>query len=234
MAGSNRGRAPGDYISLPPNAAAHVDAYFEYRAIVGDDDGGNLFSPEEYDAYKRRVLPMRLHNRLYVSWVNPEGMDCILVGPQHKCLCRHKFSEHKTDFANIPTERPILISCRQAGCRCVSFEYVANASGTSDPNCRCKHSLDTHGTRPPYTCQKSIVSHSTKQNKILVFNRRLDCNCSGFRAPFTCTCGEPAYKHITLVETKQEREQRGHPTGYATPYKAMGGLTGFSSLAEGY
>jgi len=62
----------------------------------------------------------------------------------------------------------------------------------------------------------------------------LDCNCTGFSAPFTCTCGESANKHITLVETKDERERRGHPTGYATPYQAMGGLTGFSSLAEGY
>ncbi|CAF1211623.1 unnamed protein product [Adineta steineri] len=137
-------------------------------------------------------------------------MDCNIIGSQHKCLCRHKFSEYKTDFAEIPIERPILISCR-----CVSFEYVADASATNDPNCRCKHSLDTHGTRPPYTCHK-------------------DCNYSGFRAPFTCTCGEPAYEHITLVETKQEREQCGHPTGYATPYKAMSGLTGFTSLAEGY
>jgi len=32
MAGKGRGRAPGEYISLPPNAASHVDAYFEYRA----------------------------------------------------------------------------------------------------------------------------------------------------------------------------------------------------------
>ncbi|CAF1022006.1 unnamed protein product [Adineta steineri] len=152
MAESNCRRAPGDYISLPSNAAAHVDTYFEYRV----------------------------------------------------------FSEYKADFAENSTERPILISCH-----CVLFEYVANASGTSDPNYRCKHSLNTHGTRPPYTCQKN-------------------CNCSGFRAPFTCTCGESACKHITLVETKQEREERGHPTGYGTPYKAMGGLTGFSSLAEGY
>ncbi|CAF1062892.1 unnamed protein product [Adineta steineri] len=111
-------REPGDYISLSPNAAAHVDTYFEYRAIVGDDDGGNLFSPEEYDAYTRRVLPILLHSRLYVSWVNPLGMDCILIGSQHKCLCRH----------------------------------------------------------------------------------------NGFRAPFKYACGESAYKHITLVETKQERE----------------------------
>lgn len=69
-------RAPGEYISLPSNAAQHVDAYFEYRAwdkwefnkkdlydlllfsIVGDDDGGTLFTPEEYESYKKRVLPM--------------------------------------------------------------------------------------------------------------------------------------------------------------------------------
>ena len=38
-----------------------------------------------------------------------------------------------------------------------------------------------------------------------------------------------------IVETKSEREARGHPTGHTdAPYQAMGGLTGFSSLAEGY
>lgn len=145
-------------------------------------------------------------------------------------LISFRYTEHKTDFAEIPTERPILISCRQPGCRCVSFEYVANASGTSDPNCRCKHSLDNHSTRSPYKCQKSKFVE-TKYD-CLTFT--VDCNCAGFSAPITCTCGEPAYKHITLVETKEERERRGHPTGYATPYKAMGGLTGFSSLADGY
>ena len=37
-----------------------------------------------------------------------------------------------------------------------------------------------------------------------------------------------------VVETAEEREARGHPVGQAVPYAAMGGLTGFSSLAEGY
>lgn len=37
-----------------------------------------------------------------------------------------------------------------------------------------------------------------------------------------------------VIETKAEREARGHPVGMDTPYKAMGGLTGYSSLAEGY
>lgn len=37
-----------------------------------------------------------------------------------------------------------------------------------------------------------------------------------------------------VVETAKEREDRGHPVGQPTPYAAMGGITGFSSLAEGY
>jgi len=37
-----------------------------------------------------------------------------------------------------------------------------------------------------------------------------------------------------VIETGGEREARGHPIGQATPYAAMGGLTGFSSLADGY
>jgi len=37
-----------------------------------------------------------------------------------------------------------------------------------------------------------------------------------------------------IVETKEDREERGHPVGHDVPYQAMGGITGFSSLAEGY
>lgn len=58
--------------------------------------------------------------------------------------------------------------------------------------------------------------------------------CTGYRSPFTCGCGQPGYAHVTVVETREERMTRGHPVGRAVPYAAMGGLTGFSSLAEGY
>lgn len=76
-----------------------------------------------------------------------------------------------------------------------------------------------------------LYFHSSSESIVLTSS---DCNCTGFSSPVTCSCGEPAYRHTTIVETKNDREHRGHPTGYATPYKAMGGLTGFSSLAEGY
>lgn len=36
------------------------------------------------------------------------------------------------------------------------------------------------------------------------------------------------------VETKSERVARGRPVGGDVPYAAMGGLTGFSSLVDGY
>ena len=36
-----------------------------------------------------------------------------------------------------------------------------------------------------------------------------------------------------IIETKSERQLRGMPIGYDVPYKAMGGITGFSSLADG-
>ena len=51
---------------------------------------------------------------------------------------------------------------------------------------------------------------------------------------FTCPCGQPAYKHATCLETKEERLATGKPVGRDVPYAAMGGLTGFSSLAPGY
>lgn len=60
-----------------------------YR-IVGDDDGGKVFTPEEYEEYKRKVVPARLQNRLYVSWRSPTGMDCKLVGPETLCFCTHR------------------------------------------------------------------------------------------------------------------------------------------------
>lgn len=60
------------------------------------------------------------------------------------------------------------------------------------------------------------------------------CKCTGFTSSYTCGCGQPYDVHDMIVETKEERMARGHPVGQDVPYQAMGGLTGFSSLMEGY
>ncbi|XP_028645919.1 protein FAM221A isoform X1 [Grammomys surdaster] len=201
-------------LTLPPGGAEAVDEYLEYRRIVGEDDGGKLFTPEEYEEYKKKVLPMRLQNRLFVSWRSPTGMDCKLVGPETLCFCTHRYKQHKTDFETIPQQRPIDLPCRVSGCRCKAYHYVP-LNGTQPIRCRCKHFADQHSAAPGFTCNACS-------------------KCSGFHSCFTCACGQPAYAHDTVVETRQERLAQGKPVGQDVPYAAMGGLTGFSSLAEGY
>nr|XP_008534088.1 PREDICTED: protein FAM221A-like [Equus przewalskii] len=188
--------------------------YLEYRRIVGEDDGGKLFTPEEYEEYKRKVLPMRSENRLFVSWRSPTGMDCKLVGPETLCFCTHRYKQHKTDFRTIPQQRPLSLPCRVTGCQCGAYLYVP-LNGAQPVRCRCKHFADQHSAAPGFICNACS-------------------KCSGFHSCFTCACGQPAYAHDTVVETKQERLAQGKPVGQDVPYAAMGGLTGFSSLAEGY
>ncbi|XP_067854296.1 protein FAM221A isoform X2 [Heptranchias perlo] len=161
-------------IRVGRDGSAAIDSYVEYRRIVGEDDGGNLFTPEEYERYK----------------------------------------QHKTDFKVIPTERPIMLPCRARGCRCISYYYVP-LNGTQPIRCRCKHFADDHNEMTPYKCKNCA-------------------GCAGFHSPFTCGCGEPTYAHTMIVETKAERLARGRPVGPDVPYAAMGGLTGFNALAEGY
>ncbi|XP_059177891.1 protein FAM221A-like [Physella acuta] len=203
-------------IKMGGNAAASVDAYLEYRRIVGDDDGGKMFTPEEFEAYKKKVIPLRIKNRLYTCYSNPNGMDCKLVGPETPCFCTHRYKQHKTDFEEIPKQRPIMLPCSVSGCPCKSYHYVP-ANGSQPIRCTCKHLSDEHNPKSPFVCKKGGCTR-----------------CTGFKSFFSCPCGFTHNDHEMIIETADEREARGHPLGEAVPYQAMGGLTGFSSLADGY
>nr|VZI03817.1 unnamed protein product [Spirometra erinaceieuropaei] len=206
------GGGGGGTIHITADQARAIDEYEEYHRIVGDDDNGRTFTPEEYEAYKRRVIPIRLKNRIYVSWVNPNGIDCILTGPETECFCGHRYRQHKTDFETIPEARPIPQPCNKCRCKCY---HLMPKLGTSVVRCHCKHESTDHDILTPYLC------------------KRPNCKCQGFKTSLTCDCGFPAYQHKDVSETAAEREARGHPIGQPCPYQAMGGITGFSSLAIG-
>ncbi|XP_065803871.1 protein FAM221A [Labrus bergylta] len=201
-------------IRLNKSALEAVDDYWEYTRIVGGDDGGKLFTPEQYEEYKRTVIPQRMKNRLYVSFGVPGSIDCKLIGPETQCFCNHRYKEHRTEFEVVPTERPLALPCRVRRCNCVAYQYVPRI-GQNPVRCRCKHLPEDHNEATGHLCKKCS-------------------SCSGYQSPYICGCGQPSSAHQTLVETKVEREARGQPTGRDVPYAAMGGLTGFSSLLDGY
>ena len=100
-------------LKLDAGACTSIDACVEYSRIVGDDDKGKLFTPAEYEAYKQKLIPIRINNGLYVSWVtNKSGIECKMVGPETNCFCMHRYKQHKTDFKKIPSNRPIKLPCK--------------------------------------------------------------------------------------------------------------------------
>ncbi|XP_034016468.1 protein FAM221A [Thalassophryne amazonica] len=160
------------------------------------------------------MIPQRLRNRLYVSYGVPGGIECKLIGPETQCFCAHRYKQHKTDFEEVPSERPLALPCQVRGCLCSAYQYLSK-NGPTPFHCRCKHLPQDHHEAVDHLCKKCS-------------------SCSGFQSTVTCGCGQPISAHKTLVETKAERNARGRPVGGNVPYVAMGGLTGFSSLLDGY
>eukprot|EP00753_Platysulcus_tardus_P020572 PLAT8233.1.p1 GENE.PLAT8233.1~~PLAT8233.1.p1 ORF type:complete len:471 (+),score=103.19 PLAT8233.1:37-1449(+) len=203
----------GGGMSFGGAAAAHVRAYFEYRSIVGDADGGELLSEEEYAAFRARALEAR-KNRLYVSWRNSDTVDCKLIGPSSRCFCGHRYKDHATDETETKN-----VHCRAPGCSCNLFAYIP-VHGSGDLKCHCKHSFEQHRNNGRKRC-----------------NLASRCGCDGFTSSFRCSCGQLFADHQTVFETREERMALGRPVdnlgGGGAGYAALGGLTGFSSLVDG-
>ena len=68
---------------------------------------------------------------------------------------------------------------------------------------------------------------------------RRGCKCRGFESKHSCNCGGLYEDHMTIFETREEREADGRPVDPAwmqdeNMVAGMGGLgNDFSSLADG-
>ena len=105
--------------------ASNMKSYYKiwvWHLYQGDDDNGTLFTEEEYEAYKKKVFPLRLKNRLYVAWQNSQGRDCKLIGPETKCHCQCRYKNHVTDVADPNAKGARKLKCKK--CSCKGFMYV--------------------------------------------------------------------------------------------------------------
>jgi len=130
--------------------------------------------------------------------MNPNKLECKVVGPSTKCFCDHYYKNH--DFLEAKDGR---VRCKMNGCQCASFHYLP-VYGSQDFKCSCKHSYQAH--------------HVNKKNC-------KSCPCKEFTSTWSCSCGYKFGEHRNVIEKRKEREERGassHPiNGGIVSYSAM-------------
>ena len=183
--------------------AKDIQAYLDYYAIVGDDDGGKMMTDAEFEAYKKKVAGARA-NHLYVFYTNSKGEECKAIGPSSLCFCKHRYRNH--NFDNVTNKK---VNCKN--CKCKLFNYIP-VHGSLDIKCFCHHSYEDHDP---------------------VIKKCLKCkNCEKFSSNYTCDCGMPYDKHCTLIETRKERMEKGKQVDAGNNLVAgIGGLQSFNSIA---
>ena len=183
--------------------AKDIQAYLDYYAIVGDDDGGKMMTDQEFEAYKKKVAGARA-NHLYVFYVNNKGEECKAIGPSSMCFCKHRYRNH--NFDNVIDKK---VNCKN--CKCKLFNYIP-VHGSKDIKCSCHHSYEDHDP---------------------VSKKCLNCkNCQKFSSNYTCDCGISYDMHKTLIETRKERMQKGKTVDDGNNLVAgIGGLNSFSNIA---
>ena len=185
-----------------------LQAYIEYRNIVGNDDNGKIMSEKEFEEYKKNVAQKR-KNHLYVYWVNADGFECKAIGPESMCFCNHRYKAH--DFDSITDKK---VKCKDKKCKCKLFDYVP-VYGANDVKCLCHHSYREHELTGKRKC------------------KRPNCKCLNFGSKFTCNCGMGYDSHKTVIQTREERIKSGKPVDagwFGESLIAGGGLQNFGAM----
>lgn len=107
-----------------------------------------LFMQTPYN--KRSQLSISLSHNTILR----QAIYFVKFRPRTNNLESFRYKQHKTDFEVIPTDRPILLPCKQKGCKCVSYHYVP-MNGSQPIRCTCKHTSEEHFEFEPFICKRS-------------------------------------------------------------------------------
>lgn len=199
-----------DKITINNQGVNSIQAYIEYKKIVGNDDNGKLMSEKQFEEYKKKVAKSR-KNHLYVYWVNCEGAECKAIGPESMCFCNHRFKAH--DFDSVKDKK---VKCKNSGCKCKLYEYIP-VYGANDVKCLCHHSYREH----------DLMTRKCKRQK---------CKCNGFGSKFNCNCNYSYNDHKTVIQTREERMQSGKPVDPGwfgeNLIAGAGGLSSFGTMVN--
>ena len=147
-------------------------------------------------------------NNKYISYINMNNDDkkdmCFRLGNKNMCICGHGFSRHNLflDGGEFKT------NCKK--CECNKFKYIPVFPEETNEyakaylldfkyddwkaGCKCGHNWTKHNFHDREKCE--------------------ECNCECFESNFCCgVCGNPWEKHITLIQTKEERKKNGESYG---------------------
>lgn len=111
-----------------------------------------------------------------VQWLcNHCKRACIPVRGESRCLCGHRYKQHKFDTNG-------KCKCSVRNCQCGQFFFVV-AEGAWVLRCRCKHKHTDHDpAKWPHRCTKR------------------GCECNGFTSPWVCNCGHKWTEHTQVTK----------------------------------
>jgi hypothetical protein len=188
---------------------AHVEKlHVKSAPLIAEDQVDSI--PREYEgAATISNVPVRPRPgdssaapRWTVKWTCGDcGNTCIPVRSESRCLCGHRYKEHKASVGDSADR--IRFSCASKNCACKHFFFVV-AEGAWILRCRCKHKHIEHecGTKP-FLCKKNKCP-CVGFDRYAAMRDNSDgltflagwCMCS----PWVCNCGHPWASHNQSVE----------------------------------
>ena len=151
-------------------------------------------------------------NNKYISFVNLDNKEnennhnniCFRLGTNNMCVCGHTFSKHDI----IKSNGEFKSNCKK--CECEIFRYIPVFPEETNEYTKA-YLLDFKYEKWKARCK---CGHNWTKHKFNNREKCEECNCLHFESDFLCgICGSPWEKHITLFETKEDREKFGQTIG---------------------
>ena len=156
-----------------------------------------------------------IENNKYISFINKDNNNenndnngknniCFRLGKNNMCVCGHTFSRHDFQKSNSKFDS----NCKK--CKCNKFQYIPVFPEETNEYTKA-YLLDFKYDDWKAGCK---CGHNWTKHNFNNGGRCNECNCEYFKSNFFCgVCGNSWENHITLFETKEEREKSGEPIG---------------------